>query len=62
MIKDRILIVIHIALWAVWWRLALRIGTRDPDMPKEAWTNTRPRAEKITDWIVNLDPRYKIEL
>lgn len=57
--KNRILHLIHVVLWAVYWRMALRIGERDPQFPKFAWTNKRPGLTKLGNWIMDLDPYAK---
>lgn len=40
-------------LWAIYWRIAIRVGVRDPDYPDVAWTNTRPRMKRAGDWLLD---------
>jgi len=48
--------MIYRILWAIYWRIAIRVGTRDPDFPKIAWVNTRPRMARVSNWLMDRHP------
>lgn len=50
---DRIHRFIFPIAWNVYSRFARRLGIPDPETPDVAWINTRPRMEKLTEWIWN---------
>ena len=45
-------------LWSIFWRIAIRVGKRDPEFPEFAWVNTRPRMLRTSNWIIDRYPEY----